>query len=329
MTSYSDQEDTVGPSTRGTRRFLEELDSADASVGLYDDKIVHVLDRLYKTVMTIDDEFHYCSWFHIMQPQDLWDLQAKSIEEGRLVFWRGLNLVLTYVLRSSVRATVTLIKGLITAVRSRNELLLALIARAFVEHVSLLSYVDMTLSEKGGHLREVCALCSSDIHLAACKPTEEDHDVYIVLFRCALGKKAEVRLDRLPNEDASVRAWDRFNEDSEKGVPPERQALSICMCLDKLAKVKRFRWVNTIYAMLSEYCHPNAASRALEHHVHKNDMGTFYMNVSSQQATSPDVQQNISNRERVIISPDLPSYEGELRRSFHVSHADATVGNVC
>ena len=108
-----------------------------------------------------------------------------------------------------------------------------------------------------------------------------------MLFRCALDKKAEVRLDHLPNEDASVRAWDRFNKDSENGVPPERQALSICMCLDKLAKVKRFRWVNTIYAMLSEYCHPNAASRAIEHEVHKNDVGTFYITLSSQRATSP------------------------------------------
>ena len=59
------------------------------------------------------------------------------------------------------------------------------------------------------------------------------------------------------------------------------------MCLDKLAKVKRFRWVNTIYAMLSEYCHPNAASRAIEHDVHKNDVGTFYITLSSQRATSP------------------------------------------
>src|SRR5208337_2831591 len=237
MTSESDQEDTVGPSTRGTREFLEELDIADSFHGLYDDKIVHVLERLYRTVMTIDDEVHDCAWFHIMQPQDLWDLQAKSSEEGRLVFWRGLNLALTYVLRSSVQATVTLMKGLITAVRSRNELLLALIARAFVEHASLLSFVDMTLSEKGAHLREVFTSCSSDSHLAACKPTQEDHDVYIVLFRCALGKKADVRLDHLPNEDASVREWDRFNKNSETGVPPERQALSICMCLDKLAKV--------------------------------------------------------------------------------------------
>jgi len=287
MTSYSDREDTVGPSTRGTRHFLEELDSADAFVGLYDDKIVHVLERLYRTLVTIDDELHDCSWFHLMQPQDLWDLQVKNVEEGRLVFWRGLNLVLTYVLRSSVQAPFTLMKGLITAVHSRNELLLALIARAFVEHASVLSYVDMTLSEKGAHLREVFASCSSDINLAACMPTEEDHDLYIVLFRCALGKKAEVRFGDLPNEGASVRAWERFNKDSVNGVPPERQALSICMCLDKLAKVKRFRWVNTIYAMLSEYCHPNAASRAIEHDVHKNDVGTFYITLSSQRATSP------------------------------------------
>ena len=154
-------------------------------------------------------------------------LQAKNVEEGRLVFWRGLNLVLTYVLRSSVQATFTLMKGVITAVHSRNELLLALIARAFLEHASVLSYIDMTLSEKGAHLREVFASCSSAKHQSACRPTKEDYDVYIVLFRCALGKKAEVKFDHLPNEDASVRAWDRFNKDSENVVPPERQALNI------------------------------------------------------------------------------------------------------
>ena len=117
-------------------------------------------------------------------------------------------------------------------------------------------------------------------------PTDEEHLLHRELFRVALGKRFEMASELLPAENASIREWVRFNKDCEQTVPSEQAALNVCTCLDKLAKDEEFRWVNMVYGVLSEYCHPNAASRSLECQVLKENSGTFYISYSARHDTT-------------------------------------------
>jgi len=250
------------------------------------EKVVHMVEVLYNYVTGLEQELLLCKHFQFLSPSHLQEIEGTHFRAEARLFWREVNLLLVYIVRAWARTSRTLIEGTIRSIASRNELLLSLIGRSFIEHACSLGYLNGVISKSHLRFEGICADFLADTLNADCVPTPEERLLHATLFKFAVGRRVEFAPEEAPGPGDGISSWRKYNE-SLKSVPDEMQSISVVTCIDKTIARDGYGWVKTVYEIFCEYCHPNAASRSLDFSRYESITGKHFASDLSSGGLSP------------------------------------------
>ena len=189
------------------------------------------------------------------------------------VFWAQMNQLLILISRSASFAVQCLCDGIVQSIGTQNALSLALLGRATIEHSCALCWLRGKIARHADVLStEVWPAAQSAPSLEI---TEEFRDLRRELFRFALGARVELNPIDIPEPSASKTKWQNYTKGRGKSIPESIRAEQFMKYVDHVVSFEDYRDFRDIYESLSEYCHPNSASRTLEFHSSHADHRKF------------------------------------------------------
>ena len=138
-------------------------------------EVLDALRRTYGALSGLDHELSECNGFSFLSPDHLQQRAGRELASEALFFWRETNQLLIFIIRTASRAVLSLIEGVVTAIQTHNELLLSLVARAFVEHACSLDHLASTVDHgRPRLLEEVWPAYTADRAAERIRPTDDD-----------------------------------------------------------------------------------------------------------------------------------------------------------
>lgn len=238
----------------------------DAFAKLYSEHVLSCLDDCFRKATAVDAQFSECTDFQLLQREFLNELERRDEPFGHETFWSQVNQLLILISRSESRSVLRLVDGIMHAVARTNELALALLARSFIEHACAVCWTSCKVA---AHARRL----QSEIWPSNCSATviDDDRRLRDDLMKFALGARTSVDGLTPPDNRASQSQWQKYRKSSEHAVPEELRAEQVLDQVDFLSKQADYRDIRATYDRLSEYCHPNAASRTLDFRSHSDE----------------------------------------------------------
>jgi hypothetical protein len=236
---------------------------------------VSVLERLYSEFLSedlvgawnqaskIDFGLRECTSFSLIAGEVLDELRSRSKEMELDRFWGQTSQLLILITRSYCRVIQRLIEGASDAIRGENELSLAFVSRALIEHCGALLWFRTNV------LADCHARLNDDVWPAEKMgqplpdPTESDRRVQENLIRFALGARANLEGAQRPSDECGRTRWEKYRKKIES-LPDEISAKGVMDYVDELVRHEGYRDLRVNHAILSEYCHPNSASRTFD-----------------------------------------------------------------
>lgn len=265
---------------RGGRKANQELSAArfrihpkasEVAERLDGGTLIACLKSTFEHASRISFELRDCKYFHLLNEVDL-DVLAQADESEQIDwFWTQLNELLVLISRTTSRAVLSTIDGVSWALGSKNELILALSARALLEHAAALHDIAIYITPVQNRLTsEIWPNHRSGSPL--CRLTEQDKKVRKELIRFAVGRRVEFSGEPIPPFEASRKRWKKFRESLDL-VPEEFKSNQIMSSIDSLSKLPEQQHLRVVYEFLCEYCHPNSASRTLDFNMTMSQFG--------------------------------------------------------
>lgn len=201
-----------------------------------------------------------CINFDFLKSEHITSMARSGHGLATTMFWNTFNRLLIYCVKSESLAILKILDAITLSIALDNEISLALAARALIEHAAATSSLERSIAA-------ICTRAASDIWPAGTSqlpaPTDEEHTALQQLLRFALGCRVQITDETtIPLLSGPYGDWKKFNEELEQ-VPEPQRAINAMTDVEKLGKA-HFPPLRTIYAFLSEYCHPNSSSRSFD-----------------------------------------------------------------
>jgi hypothetical protein len=221
---------------------------------------LQALTSTYDAAVRLDDPVKECVHFEFLKPEKLKELVERESELSAKYFWTQLAQLLAFVARTVPAAVTRLTDGIIVAVSTKNELLLALSIRAWQEQISVLFVLTEELKANHDRLIEVWKTISD----GGPRPMEPDYKLRKLLIRYSLGRRIESSTLAAPHlSDGTKIEWETFNKRMQMNKADEVFLQSVMNSIDEVSKLERTRFWRSVYEELCEYCHPNSLSRSM------------------------------------------------------------------
>ena len=78
-------------------------------------EVLDALRRTYEALSGLDNELSECNSFSFLSPDHLQQLAGRELASEALFFWREINQLLIFIIRTASRAVLSLIEGVVTA----------------------------------------------------------------------------------------------------------------------------------------------------------------------------------------------------------------------
>lgn len=194
-------------------------------------------------------------------------------------FWPQMNQLLLFVGRGASRAVQNLIDSITWAIGNRNELALAMSVRALLEHAAALDRIHASISEIADRLQtdiwpHFCPRAWTDN--PALLVTEKDESVRRKLLCHAVGRVVQISKSEEPSLADPQQMWDAYTR-SLNSIPEELKPERVGDLVKQMAIRRGRPDLVPSYRLISEYCHPNSASRALDFHILHSQSGTHQL----------------------------------------------------
>lgn len=230
--------------------------------------IIAYLKHTFELAASIEHRLRNCSHFQLLDEEHLIALEN---EQQKNWFWRQLNELLILLSRSNARATVNVIEGFCWSLGNTNELMLAYSGRALLEHAVAYNYITTILEPMTKRIvDDVWPNRGTDSpHLDI---TSDDEELRRTLIRFAVGRVVELGETELPLFTDKNERWREFTKslkNAHKQFTPPR----IGEMIDAASQTPGQHHLRPVYNLLSEYCHPNSASRTLDFNVEMTEFG--------------------------------------------------------
>ena len=236
--------------------------------------VITALQDLFSHAASINVKLQDCAYFNLLDGSHLNDLcQADGTADAW--FWRQINQLLILLCRTNSRVALNLVDGFCQALDAQNELTLAFCGRALIEHAAAHSYLANKLAPSERRLAtEIWPLRGTS---APCLvTTAEDICLRQVLIRFAVGRLVQRSDLAMPLPTAGMGDWMRLAE-SMRDVPERFRPVSIRDLIDGMIQTPGRQRLRHDYNLMSEYCHPNSASRTLDFHTEQTEFGNHVL----------------------------------------------------
>ncbi len=215
----------------------------------------------------IDSRLRNCTRFSFIGDETWEHLRNRSVPLEASRFWAQVSQLLILITRTSCSAVQRLVEATALAIGQQNEIALALVSRAMIEHCGSLVWLRAKiLAPSFDRLRSVvwpAILSTAD----APSPQEPDRTLQEDLVRFAFGARATTagieEPDAQPDAEAGKGQWEKYLKKIEK-IPESIKVTGVMSYVDQLAKHRGYRDFRVNHALLSEFCHPNSSSRTLD-----------------------------------------------------------------
>jgi hypothetical protein len=227
---------------------------------------IQPLGTAFQLATEISHRLQDCEHFTLLDAQHLELLgQADSCTHEDW-FWRQVNQLLILLTRTFARATLNVIDGLTWTLGNRNELLLALSLRFLLEHAAALRFIESKVSPAKDRLRN--DVWPNRLQWDAIRHlTTEDLELRCDLIRFAVGRIVQMSDEEVPLFSDKTAEWKAFTRSMRTAVPERFKAIDLRDLIDSMADVPGQQILRPIYNLISEYCHPNSASRTIDFNV--------------------------------------------------------------
>lgn len=214
---------------------------------------------LYRDIVTYQEQLGDCIHFEFFNLEHIADMTTKGHGYAAGMFWHTFSSLMVFCLKAESSALGKILEVLTWSIALENELGMALAGRSLIEHVAAISALAKIIEPMRARLvdRVWPAFGANEV-----APVDEDRNAFARLLRFALGRRVQ-QTTPLPLSSDSKGAWERFNKSLETSVPAELKLVSIQTEVENLGK-RQLPVLYTVYAFLSEYCHPNSSSRSFE-----------------------------------------------------------------
>ena len=227
---------------------------------LNDREVLDSLEETYMLASSILAELHDCKRLQFLDTEHLLRIAKEGHYQANVEFWHELNRLLIVSCLGEASSLMKIVEGIAWALNSRNEIIFALGVRSYIEHASV-------LNDSGACVFQPLERISNEVwpKYRTVRPNSEDVEVRDNLIRFIMGRIAQLD-ENTPRPNNSRRGWDRFNSFLHKVPEKFRVNRKIMDCIDALCEQEGCRLIRAIYELLSEYCHPNSASRSFFFH---------------------------------------------------------------
>jgi len=204
--------------------------------------------------------------------------ESPSTRANLAAFWREVGHRTILAVVSAQETYEELVRGCFGAINGRNALLACLAARALVEHAASYCNLSSSLAIKREFVEsQVVPELNADDHEAP-PSSAFDYDILRELVLFQFGTRV-LPDGSLPDTAQEWREWrercvyptKQERKDAHVAPPFVKVVLDAtqscqknCMTLlEKLEKQPQYACIQVLYAILSEFCHPNSANREL------------------------------------------------------------------
>ena len=260
------RKDTAGLFTFNARRLANMLNGRE---------VLNSLEETYGVASSILTELKDCKQLKIYDTDHLMKIAEEGIYQPNAEFWHDLNQMLIAGCLGEAASLKKIIEGMAWALDSRNEIIFALCLRSYIEHASV-------LNDSGAHIFQALERISEEVwpNYPNILPNQEDMEVRDNLVRFIMGRIAQLDENTYRPKD-SRSGWEKLHK-SLRNVPEKfRIEHRIMDCIDALCEQEECRFIRTIYELLSEYCHPNSASRTFGFYSSQSG-STYHYNITGE-----------------------------------------------
>lgn len=242
---------------------------------LHSGATVQNLRTTFQVAATTSFTLRECKYFSLLDAESLRRLAEHHDYTHASWFWPQMNQLIIFIARGAARSVQNLVDAITWAIGSRNELALALATRAMLEHSAALDRARDNLSTIAERLkREIWPhFHRTRTDCPQLLVTDTDEAVRRELLRFAVGRLVQVNGKEVPSHSDPQTTWDTFNR-SMKKVPEEITPERVGELVKKMSVRQGRPELVAIYSLLSEFCHPNSASRTLDFRLFSSDLGT-------------------------------------------------------
>jgi len=196
-------------------------------------EVLNALRGTYEALSGLDHELSECNSFSFLSPDNLQQLAGRELASEALFFWREINQLMIFVIRTASRAVLSLLEGVVTAIQTHNELLLSLVARAFIEHACSLNHLASTVDRARPRLiEEVWPAYTAGPAPERIRPTDDDQKLQEALLRYAVGRRVQLGEADPPAAEDSRSRWEDYLK-SLKDVPGHLASEQVLNSIDK------------------------------------------------------------------------------------------------
>lgn len=271
-------QDSKKSARKGHRRLVNHFqpfpNSKHVALQLDAGEIVEFIRLAYDELSSLNRSLDACSSFEFLDNAHLNRLADAENSLESTFFWLQMNQLLILVIRSTADAACGLFDGLSWSLGTMNELSLALIVRALIEHASVVESLRKLVAPELPRLRD--SVWPAYDHRESPSVTETDRKIHAELLRVALGRRNESIDQDLPSPGLPSE-WSKFNslvDQKSRAIPSQYQPKRVGDYIkDATQSEPGYQHFGAIYGRLCEFCHPNAASRCVDFLVRETKTG--------------------------------------------------------
>lgn len=227
------------------------------------------LDLLNIQLLKVSNDLAMCKHFMFLESSKIKEVVGLERKRNSHIFWHDINAIMILCLRSTSNSLLKVLDSIKWAISSENELAFAFSIRAFIEHASVFN--DLTSFLKT-HIQLFSEKLWEKNNIYKIHPDEEVFKLREELIRYIFSCKIVFNPD-MPKLSDNEKKWNKYLKSLEN-VPEVIKPKNVMTCIDNSARNRKIRILRTVYALLSEYVHPNSAARTFS--FSKDSLGGYF-----------------------------------------------------
>jgi len=254
-------------------RFVSFPNSVHVATLLGGRDVPDVIQSTYNAIVNLYRPIQKCTHFTFLGDTHFNELAKIGMAMRSRFIWRQIHQLLILAARLEAESAFRILETISWSLGTSNEIALALSARALIEHACAIDYLHFQLDGQAKRLQTDVWIVDEDEQQPCL--TLKDRSIHRELLRFVVGRWTDPLDDVLPTTNDAV-AWNQYYaglQTTADDIPEDEKANVLKELINRQKSIGGRQQLRALYNRLSDFCHPNAASRALTFRLVRNPFG--------------------------------------------------------